>query len=178
VSAATIARNYAEALFALGERSGKAEAYAGLLEAVAAAVEASPRVEAFLMSPKVPRATKAQVLARAVAGAPGEFVLFLQAVVKRGRQLFLGEIARQYAGLLDLKFNRVRAGITLAREPDPALRQQIAEALSRAIGKEIVAGYSVEPEILGGVIVRIGERRLDGSLRRRLTQLRRQLLTR
>jgi F-type H+-transporting ATPase subunit delta len=98
--------------------------------------------------------------------------------VKRGRQLFLGEIARQYAGLLDLKFNRVRAGITLAREPDPALRQQIAEALSRAIGKEIVAGYSVEPEILGGVIVRIGERRLDGSLRRRLTQLRRQLLTR
>jgi F-type H+-transporting ATPase subunit delta len=175
VRAATIARNYAEALFGLGEKSGNTDTYAGLVDAVAAAVEASPKVEAFLMSPKVSRATKAQVLVKAVAGAPSEFVRFIQAVVKRGRQLFFGDIAKEYAGLLDLKFNRVRAGITLAREPDPALRQQIAEALSKAVGKEIVAGFAVDPDILGGAIVRIGERRLDGSLRRRLTQLRRQL---
>ncbi len=176
--AATIARNYAEVLFSLGEKSGQTERYADLVEALAAAILASPKVEAVLMSPKITRTAKGDLLARAVAGAPAEFGLFIKAVVKRGRQLLFGEIANQYAGLLDVKFNRVRAGITLARQPEPALQQQITEALSRAVGKEIVAGYAVDPEILGGAIVRIGERRMDGSLRRRLNQLRRQLLTR
>lgn len=174
----TIARNYAEALFSLGEKSGNTEAYADLVEALAAAVEASPKVEAVLMSPKISRNAKAELLSRAVSSAPQEFRLFIQAVVKRGRQLMLGEIADAYSGLLDIKFNRIRAGITLAREPDPALKQQIVAALSQAVGKEIVAGFFVDPEILGGTIVRVGERRLDGSLRQRLTRLRRQLLTR
>ena len=174
--AATIAKNYAEALFELGEGSGRAEEYAGLIEALAAAVHASPRVETVLMSPKVTKARKAELLAAALPGAPKEFVHFLQAVVKRGRQLLLPEIATGYAGLLDLKFNRARAGITLAREPDPALRAAITAALSRALGKEIVAGFAVEPEILGGAIVRVGDRMLDGSVRRKLKQLRRQLL--
>jgi F-type H+-transporting ATPase subunit delta len=178
VRAATIARNYAEALFALGEKSGQTEAYADLVEALAAAVAASPRVEAVLMSPKIPRSAKAELLGRAVSQAPKEFVLFIQAVVKRGRQLLFGEIARAYAGLLDLKHNRIHAGITLAREPDPAVRKQITDALSSALGKEIIAGYAVDPAILGGAIVRIGERRMDGSVRRKLAQLRRQLLTR
>ena len=174
----SIARNYAEALFRLGEKSGNTQAYADLVEELAAAVEASPKVEAVLMSPKITRGAKADLLARAVAGAPKEFVLYIQAVVKRGRQLMLGEIAQQYAGLLDIKHNRVRAVITLALEPDSALKEQIVAALSQAVGKEIVAGWAVEPEILGGAIVRVGERRLDGSLRQRLTRLRRQLLTR
>ncbi|HEV8150167.1 MAG TPA: ATP synthase F1 subunit delta [Gemmatimonadales bacterium] len=175
---ATIAKNYAEALFALGERRGQSEAYAGLLEALAAAVHASPKVEAVLMSPKVTKPRKAELLAAALPGAPRDFVLFLQAVVKRGRQLLLGEIAREYAGLLDVKFNRVRAGVTLARQPDPQLQAEITAALSRALGKEIVAGFAVEPEILGGALVRLGDRMLDGSVRRRLKQLRRQLLAR
>ena len=176
--AATIARNYAEALFRLGEKSGNAERYAGLIEALAAAVHASPRVEMVLMSPKVTKARKAELLAKGVPEAPKEFGHFLHAVVKRGRQLLLGEIATQYGALLDVKFNRVRAGITLAREPDPALQQSITEALAKALGKEIVAGFAVEPEILGGVVVRVGERMLDGSVRRKLKQLRRQLLAR
>lgn len=176
--AATIAKNYAEVLFTLGERSGNAEAYAGMLEALAAAVHASPRVETVLMSPKVTKPRKAELLAAALPTAPREFVLFLEAVVKRGRQLLLGEIATAYAGLLDVKFNRVRAGITLAREPNLELQAAITAALGLALGKEIVAGFSVEPEILGGAVVRLGDRMLDGSVRRKLKQLRRQLLTR
>jgi F-type H+-transporting ATPase subunit delta len=175
---ATIAKNYAQALFTLGERSGegRAEEYFRLIEALAAAVHASPRVETVLMSPKVTKARKVELLAAALPNAPREFVLFLQAVIRRGRQLMLPDIAQEYAGLLDVKFNRVRAGITLAREPDPAMRAAITAALAQALGKEIVAGFAVEPEILGGAIVRLGERMLDGSVRRRLKQLRRQLL--
>ncbi|MFL5495928.1 MAG: ATP synthase F1 subunit delta [Gemmatimonadales bacterium] len=174
----TIARNYAEALFALGERSGRTDQYADLMDAVAAAVETTPEVKATLMSPKVPKSAKARLLAAALEDAPREFVLFLQAVVKRGRQLLFRDIASEYLGLLDLKLNRVRAGVTLARPADEALRRTIQDSLSRQLGKEVLASFSVDPEILGGAILRVGERIHDGSIRRRMTRLRRALLTR
>ena len=176
--AETIARNYAEALFELGERSGQTTRYADLIDAVAAAVESTPAVQGVLMSPRVPKAEKARLLAAALPDVPREFVLFLQALVKRGRQQLLRELADQYLGLLDIKLNRVRAAVTLARPADEALRRSIAEALSRELGKEVLPSFTVDPEILGGTIVRVGERIHDGSIRRRMTKLRRQLLAR
>jgi F-type H+-transporting ATPase subunit delta len=174
----TVARNYAEALFQLGERSGQVEFYAELMDAVAAAVEQTPRVEAILMSPRVPKAEKARILGGALRDAPREFVLFLQALVRRGRQQILRPIAVEYMTLLDQKLDRVRAGVTLARAPDEKLKRAIQDALSRQMGKQVIPAFSVDPEIMGGTIVRVGERVLDGSLRRRMTKLRRQLLSR
>jgi F-type H+-transporting ATPase subunit delta len=172
----TIARNYAETLIQLGERSGNVERYADLIDAVAAAVEQTPQVQAVLMSPRVPKSAKARLLGEAMRDAPREFVLFLQALVKRGRQQILRPIATEYLNLLDQKLDRVRAGVTLARNPDEKLKRVIQEALSRQLGKQVIPAFSVEPEILGGTIVRVGERVLDGSVRRRMTKLRRQLL--
>jgi F-type H+-transporting ATPase subunit delta len=176
--AETIARNYAETVFQLGEQSGNVERYAELLDAIAAAVEQTPRVQAVLMSPRVPKAEKGRLLAGALRDVPREFVLFLQALVKRGRQQLLREIATEYMNLLDQKLDRVRAGVTVAREPDEKLRRSIQESLSRALGKQVLPAFTVDPEILGGTIVRVGDRVLDGSLRRRMTKLRRQLLPR
>jgi len=173
----TIARNYAEAVFQLGERSGNAERYADLLDAVASAVEQTPRVQAVLMSPRVPKSEKARLFGAALQDAPREFVLFLQAVIRRGRQQLLREIAGEYLNLLDRKLDRVRAGVTLARAPDEKLKRAIQEALTRQLGKQVIPAFTVDPEILGGTIVRVGERVLDGSLRRRMTKLRRQLLS-
>ena len=172
----TVARNYAEALFQLGERSGNVEPYAELLDAVAAAVEQTPRVQAVLMSPRVPKAEKARLLGGALRDVPREFVLFLQALVKRGRQQILRPIAVEYMNLLDQKLDRVRAGVTLARNPDDKLKGTIQEALTRQLGKQVIPAFTVDPEILGGAIIRVGERVLDGSVRRRMTKLRRQLL--
>jgi F-type H+-transporting ATPase subunit delta len=171
----TIARNYAEALFDLGEGKGNLERYADLIDAVAAAVETTPRVQAVLMSPRVPKSEKARILGAALQDTPREFVLFLQALIKRGRQPLLREIATEYLGLLDVKLNRVRAGVTLARTPDERLKGTIQENLSRQLDKQVIATFSVDPEILGGAIVRMGDRVLDGSVRRRMTKLRRQL---
>jgi F-type H+-transporting ATPase subunit delta len=178
VRAETIARNYAEALFDLGERSGGTARYAELMDALAGALETTPAVQGVLMSPRVPKAAKAHLLGSAFPGAPREFVLFLQALVKRGRQQLLREIAAEYHKLLDIKFNRVRAGVTLAQPADEALQRSIGEALSRQLGKEVIPVFSIDPEILGGTIVRVGERIHDGSIRRRLTRLRRHLLAR
>ena len=172
----TVARNYAEALFQLAERSGNIERYANLIDAVAAAVEQTPRVQAVLMSPRVPKVEKARLLGGALRDVPREFVLFLQALVRRGRQSILRTIATEYMNLLDQKLGRVRAGVTLARDPDEKLQQAIQQALSRQLGKQVIPSFMVDPEIMGGTIVRVGERVLDGSVRRRMTKLRRRLL--
>ncbi len=176
----TIARNYAEALFALGEGSGQTPRYGELIDAMAGAVETTPQVQGMLMSPRVPKAEKARILGAALRdqNVPREFVLFLQALVKRGRQLLLREMATEYHVLLDVKLNRVRAGVTLARPADEALRRSIQENLSRRLGKQVLASFAVDPEILGGAVVRVGERIHDGSVKRRMTKLRRQLLSR
>ena len=172
-----IARNYAEALFDLGVLSGNADRYADLIDAVAGAVETTPEVQGVLMSPRVPKAAKARLLGTALRDTPREFVLFLQALVKRGRQRLLREIAAEYQALLDLRHNRVRAGVTLAHPADPDLQREIQAALSRHLGKEVLAAYHVDPDILGGTVVRVGERIHDGSVRRRMTKLRRQLIS-
>jgi F-type H+-transporting ATPase subunit delta len=97
-------------------------------------------------------------------------------VVKRGRQGILREIAVEYLALVDQQLNRVRASVTLARKPDEKLKRMIEDNLTRQLDKQVIAAYLVDPEILGGTIVRVGDRVLDGSVRRRMTKLRRQLL--
>jgi F-type H+-transporting ATPase subunit delta len=171
----TVARNYAETLFELGEHTGKAELYGELIDAVAGVVETTPAIRDMLMSPRVPKSEKSRLLGAGLKEAPKPFVLFLQAVVRRGRGPLLRLIANEYAVLLDVKFNRLRAGVTLARTPEDALRRSIEAGLTKAFGKQVIASFSTDPQLLGGAVVRVGERVYDGSVRRRLTRLRRQL---
>jgi F-type H+-transporting ATPase subunit delta len=89
----------------------------------------------------------------------------------------LPEIATAYQALHDQSLNRVRARVTVAREPNEALRTSVAESLSKALGKEVIPSFSVDPNVLGGAIVRVGERVYDGSVRRRMVRLRRALLS-
>jgi F-type H+-transporting ATPase subunit delta len=173
----TIARNYAEALLAAAETKRQVEPFGRLIEAVAGAIRADERIAVALESPRVSKATKSRILEEALSGvAPKEFVRFLQAVVRRGRQGLLGEISQAYQNLVDLKLNRIHAGITLAEEPDTRLRRQVIERLAAAIGKEVRAHFRADPRILGGIVVRVGDRIFDGSLRRKLSVLRRKML--
>jgi F-type H+-transporting ATPase subunit delta len=178
VKASTIARNYAEALFAAGEAQDDTERFGALMDAVAGAVAADERIAIALESPRVAKRVKAQLLADALEGvAAPEFIRFLQAVVKRGRQGLWGDIAREYQGLVDIKLNRVHAGVTLAEEPDARLRKQVTDRLAATLRKDVRTHFRADPRILGGVIVRVGDRIYDGSLRRKLAVLKRRMLT-
>ena len=174
----TIARNYAEALFTLGEKSGQIPQYADLIEAVAHGVAAAPTVQAVLMSPRVTKAEKSKLFADALSGVPREFVLFLQAVIRRGRQGLLSDIAQQFHALHDLQLNRVRAAVTVAHPVDETLRKKITDQLTAVMGRQVLPQFTQDPGILGGVIVRVGDRVFDGSVRRKVTVLRRILLAR
>lgn len=168
----TVARNYAEALFAAGDQFGE------VLDAVAGAIQADERIAITLESPRVSKTAKGQILARALKGeAPVEFVRFLQAVVRRGRQGLLAEIAQEYQVLLDQKLDRVHAGVTLVDDADARMQKQVVERLTKALGREVRAYFRSDPRILGGVVVRVGDRIYDGSVRRRLTAIQRRMLT-
>jgi len=83
VRSVTIARNYAETLYELGERSGRTEAYGETLEAVAAVLQTIPAVADMLMSPRVPKSEKSRIIGAGLKDAPREFVLFLQPAAGR-----------------------------------------------------------------------------------------------
>lgn len=174
---AVIARNYAEALLALAEQAQDVERWGGLLDAVAGVLTTEPAVHATMMSPRVPKAAKVRLLEQALAGsAPTPFVRFLGSVVQRGRQGLLPEISEAYQEAADLHLGRVHASVTTARPVDPDLAQAITAALTTAVGRTVVANFREDKAILGGVIVRVGDRAFDGSIRRRIQALRSRML--
>jgi F-type H+-transporting ATPase subunit delta len=177
VRQSTIARSYAEALFALGERHEQLEPFGAALDLVAATLESEPRLRLFLETPKVEPAEKKRVLTDALRNQVPPLVLnFLLVVLDKRRQRILPQMAREYRVLLDESLGRLYAEVTVAREPDEKMEREIAAGLSQALGKTVIPHIQVDPSILGGIIVRYGDRVLDGSLKRRLVTLRRRLL--
>jgi F-type H+-transporting ATPase subunit delta len=172
-----VARNYAEALLAIAEQEKAVERFGELLDAVAGVIASDPTVLGVMMSPRVRKDDKKAMLAHALEGlAPASFAKFLGSVVQRGRQGMLSDVSEAYQVLADKHFNRLHASVITAREADPALRQAIIDRLTKTMGKTVVPHFRADPAIVGGVIVRLGDRVLDGSLRRRIQILRSRML--
>jgi F-type H+-transporting ATPase subunit delta len=173
----TIARNYAEALLALARKAGDLAGWGRLVSDVAQAIESDVRLRRFLEAPQIPADAKKSVLEKALGGqSPRMFVLFLQKLVDNRRQNLIPAIATEYHNLVDEAEGRVHARVTVSRAVDTAGENAIARELSRALGKTVVPHVTVDPAILGGVIVKVGDTVMDGSVRRRLAVLRGRLL--
>lgn len=173
----TVARSYAEALFELGERHGLVNAFAEAFEGLTALLEGEPRIRAFLETPNVEPTEKKRVLRETLQSrVPPLFLNYLLLVIDKRRQRLLVPMAHEFRMLFDERLNRVHAQVTLAREPDEQTEREIASELSRVLGRTVIPHVRVDPQILGGIVVRYGDRILDGSLRRKLTSLRRRLL--
>jgi F-type H+-transporting ATPase subunit delta len=169
----TIARNYAEVLVTLAQRAGDLDGWGRMIDDVAQLVSTDVRVRRFLESPRTPVSAKTAILRKAFQDRmPRLMVRFLESLVQNRRQLLIPEIASEYATLVDASLGRVRADITLAREPEPGEVEAIAASLSKTLGRTAVARVKINPEIVGGVIVRVGDYVKDGSVRRRLGLLR------
>ena len=175
----TIARNYAEALLELATRARDLRGWGTLIQSIADAMDSDAKLRAFLETPRVDAATKNGVLRKALADrAPSKFVRFVEAVVTRRRQMLLPEIAREYGDLVDKVENRLHANVTVAREADEKTRQLITDRLSRVFDKTVVPHLVVDERIVGGLVVRVGDTVMDGSVRRRLSALRHHMLGR
>jgi F-type H+-transporting ATPase subunit delta len=175
----TIARNYAETLLELARRAGDLSAWGQAVDEVADAMQTNRTLRLFLESPRVSAAQKNRILGRAFEGQqlPRVFVRYLQALVNHRRQMLLPQIAREFHDLVDQVEGRLHANVTVAAEPGDKERSVISQQLSRAYGKDVVPHFVVNPAILGGVVVRVGDTVLDGSVRRRLATLRARMLS-
>ena len=173
----TIARNYAEAALELARKANDLRGWGEMLDNVANAIESDRRLRVFLESPRVSAQKKNEVMQKAYAAQlPRNFLRFLQALVTNRRQMLIPEIAHAYHDLVDQVEGRVHASVTVAREADEADRDLVVTQLSRVLGKQVVPHFHLNPSILGGVIVRVGDTVLDGSIRRRLATLRSRML--
>lgn len=175
-----IARNYAETLLDLADRNGGAAAmdqFAAALDEVAGLVQGDPRVRQFLETPRVTAADKKKVLQGALAGrAPQLFLRFVSVLVDKRRQTLLPEIAEAYRGLVDERMGRVRVQVAISHLPDEALQAEIGNALARRLGRTVIPTFTVDPELLGGLVVKVGDEILDGSVRTRAARLRRAMM--
>ena len=174
--AATVARNYAETLLALAERAHDASGWGAMINDVANAVRRDRTLQRFLASPKIASRLKKQIIAKALDDrVPRNFLRYLDALIDNRRQTLIPEIAIAYSDLLEERGGRVHAEVTVAKALDAEAQGAVARNLSRALGKTVVPHLSVDPAILGGVVVRVGDTVIDGSVRRRLALLRRRL---
>jgi F-type H+-transporting ATPase subunit delta len=177
--ATIVARNYAETLLALAQRNGGQPAVQAFLESATGLAEllrGDARVRRFIETPRVSPAAKREALRAALAGrAPELFVRFVEVVVDKRRAALLPAISDAYSDLVDRLMGRTRVQVSLAHEGDPALRQEIARALEQKLGMAVVPTFTVDPSLIGGVVVRVGDQVMDGSVRRRSRELRRRM---
>lgn len=174
-----IARNYAETLMTLAERQGPAalEEFGRALDELAGQLSGDARTRQFLETPRVRPEQKKEALRQALAGrAPEMFVRFVMVLVDKRRQSLLPEIAAAYRDLVDQRMGRARVDVTISHAPDAALQAEIQRALEAQLGRTVIASYRVDPDLLGGMVLRLGDEILDSSVRSRASALRRRLM--
>lgn len=178
MQAATVARNYAEALLELAVGESDVELYADQFGDVVRLLEAETDFRHFLETPRIEAAAKKRVLREVFEGVVAERLLrFLLIVIDKGRQRLLPQIADEFAELVNEHFDRLRVQVTVAQAPDEELEAKLKDHLERLFEREVLPSYRIDAKLVGGVVIRVGDRIMDGSVRRRLHVLRRELLT-
>jgi F-type H+-transporting ATPase subunit delta len=172
----TVARNYADVLLSLARKGEDPHGWGRMARELADSIEVDPKLRRFLESPRVAPEQKNAVLGKAFQDRfPRLLVRYLQTLVSKGRHMLLPQIVTEYYNLLDEAEGRVHARVTVARAQSEADEAALTAQLSRALGKQVVPHLAVNPAILGGVIVKVGDTVMDGSVRRRLALLRTRL---
>ena len=174
---ARLGKVYAEALHAAALAEDRADPVGDELAAVAAAVRSKPDVAAFLASGAVAKKTKFPVLAAAFESTASELVRkFLGVLTQNARLELLPAAAAAYRDLRDRANNRVRATVTSAVPLTDAQLADVRQTLTTNLKAEPVLTAAVDADLLGGLVVRVGDRVFDTSVRSRLASLQNTLM--
>jgi len=168
---------YANALADIALAQGAAEAVNKQLADVGAMYAESAELRNFLTSPAVDRAGKHGVIDKLLARISGSKIIrnFLFVVLDHQRAHILPEIIAAFQEVVRRREGIAEAEISSAIELSAAQKAEFAFTLERLTGKRVEAKYSLDPALLGGAVVRIGDTIYDGSLRTRLNEMRARL---
>jgi F-type H+-transporting ATPase subunit delta len=169
------ARRYADAAFEIAGRDGTHESWRRETAAAAAAL-GEERLARALGNPALPMASRAELVGIALGSSVSRPALNLVLLLlRRGRIDLLPRVATEFARLDDLRLGVVHATATSAAPLAPEDVRAMTARLERLTGGRVELTTNVDPSLLGGVVVRLGDRLIDGSVRGRLERLRSQL---
>ena len=167
-----IARVYATALFGAAKDKGKLDVIREQLGQFADALADNRELQLFFFSPYFSSAEKSEGLERAISDGEPELVNFLELLIEKHRMPVLFRIRRQYDSLWDKENKRLGVTVTSAVELDPQVAERIGKEIEEQTGNTIELQSRVDPDILGGLVVQVGNMVLDTSIRNRLEKLR------
>lgn len=173
-----VGRVYAQALLAAAEKQGQAdETVAEMGALVSDVLDRLPDFDSALASPRIPHEEKIVLLDKAFSGRMSKTLLdFLKVVSRHGRLDCVREIAQQARTLLNDSLGRVEVTVTTAEPINGQLLSSVSEQLRKTLGSEIDLRTEVDDEIIGGMVVRVGDTVYDGSVANNFIRLREQAL--
>ncbi len=173
-----IAGTYARSLFELSGLTGTATDAEAQLGEVARTVRGHADLRDALAAAAVPAAKKRDILREIFGEAVDPAVLsIVQVAVETGHVDMLGELASAFTSLVEEELGVVPADVTTAVPLTDGLRARLSEKLESSLGKRVVLREKVDPQVLGGIIINVAGRVLDGSLRKQLNGMRTALAT-
>ncbi len=167
-----IARVYASALFGAAKDRGKLDQIREQLGAFTDALADNRDLQLFLFSPYFSSAEKEDGLKKAVTGAEPELVNFFELLIEKHRMPVIFRIRRQFDSLWAKENMRLAVTVTSAVELDPEIARRIGSEIEEQTGNTVELQSRVDPDILGGLVVQVGNMVLDTSIRNRLEKLR------
>jgi F-type H+-transporting ATPase subunit delta len=174
---AVVARTYAKALFDAAKEKGRLDEVREELEAFVAALHETPELDALLRNPQLNPPAKAEALSELLKDADELVRNFMRLIAEKGRAPMIEEIAREYEALIAAEEQILNVELTTAFELSDQEATSIVQQIEKASGRRVEAERSVDPELVGGLVLKAGSLEVDSSVRGRLNRLRRELAT-
>jgi F-type H+-transporting ATPase subunit delta len=172
---AVVARTYARALFDIAKEHGKLDEIREELDSFVTTISEVPELQALIRNPELDPRAKAEALAAVLQGADEILRNFARLVAEKGRAPMLEEIAREYDALVAAEEHILNVELTTAFELSDGEANAIVKQIEKASGQRVEAERTVDPELIGGVVLKVGSLEVDSSVRGRLERLRREL---
>jgi len=169
-----LARRYAKALFSLGKEQGKTEEYSGMLGALAGLyADGTAGVGDAVTNPLYPLDVRQKVMAKIAESMQADAIMtsFLNLLIEKKRADILPDIAEAMQGMVDKDQNISHGSIVSAVELDNALLEKIQATLEKLTGNKVILETQVDPSIIGGILAKVGDLVLDGSIKTQLNGL-------
>ena len=168
-----LARRYAKALFALGKENDAYEAFNETLQGVAGLYTSSPEVADALTNPLYPVDVREKVMSGLISslGVDKISANFLNLLVEKKRAEILPEIAEEFKIMVDEEKNISHGSVTSAVELSDELQAKVQATLEKITGKKVELSTHVDPSLIGGIVAKVGDLVLDGSIKTQLAGL-------
>jgi ATP synthase F1 delta subunit len=170
-----IAQVYARALFEVAEEHGALDEIREQLDQFADALHENRDLAIFFFSPYFSTAEKEEGLRRTIDGADPQFLNFLEALIERHRMPVIFRIRDTFNVLWEEEHRQLRVEVTTAVPLDESIVKEIGERIGEQTDHEVDLSSHVDPDILGGIVLTVGNFILDASIQNRLNQLRKQV---